>query len=859
MVEPKRTGLLGLLILGLWLGGCVQDPPSEAPTSPEESSQDPATIQPTVTGPAESFLLLTLDTTRADHLEPYSTEGAKTPHLQRLARRGGVFEQAWAVSPVTLPSHASVMTGRLPFELGIRNNGIHYLSEDHPTLAEVLRQQGFRTGAFVSAAVLDRRYGLDRGFEVYDDDFSKSGPRRLRLNAERSAQQTVNRAIDWLAELQPGERFFLWVHLFDPHAVYEPPEPWKSEYEDRPYDGEIAYMDAEIGRLLQHPKVASDQVMTMALADHGESLGEHGEETHAMLIYESTLRIPWLVAGPGIPSGQRWLSPVSQVDLFATALDMLGFGQEDVAVSGLNLAVQLRGGSDVGDDRLLYAETLVPFYTYGWSPLRSVRRGSQKYIEAPSSEFYDLTEDPRELENLAADRTARISELAQALESWAGSSEVPASTLALDSATLERLRSLGYLTAGSAQERAQRPDPKEVIQLHTASERAQFLFLEGRMEEASKELRGVLRVDPENLVALGTLARVRLASQDLEAAGRLVDRALNLEPTNLDLLVLRSVVESSQGELEAARETLDAALALDPRWLDARQQRIRILAELGEEEAAASSTRQLLEDEPGNLRSAILFAEIIELSSGELEAAEQRLRSVVEREPDLADGWRVLGRVLEAGARWQEALDVYRQGLEQNPRDGRLHARMGTLLARSGQATARQHLDEALRRLPSPPASVHHSLARLAIREGQWVEVERQARRALEIDPELSGSWNQLAVSLEEQGKIDEALGSYQRALEADPENWQAAFNQGLLLRRSERFQAAARSFEQVLSKKAGHSKSHFELGVLYAGPLGDLSRAIGHFEAVLATEPQSPLGAQARELLRRLRADRRG
>jgi arylsulfatase A-like enzyme/Tfp pilus assembly protein PilF len=852
-----------LLLVWIFLAGCggeqIEDKPAAKPAVPLDSvpastisafEETPATEVAT----PRSFLLITLDTTRVDHLEPYNG-GSKTPHLLELAARGGLFEQAWAVSPVTLPSHATLLTGLLPHEHGVRNNGIHYLAEENETLAEILRGEDFRTAAFVSAAVLDRRYGLHQGFEIYDDDFSAGKPREQRLNAERPAAATVNTALAWLSTLKPGEAFFLWVHLFDPHAAYSPPEPWASQYSEMPYDGEIAYMDAEVGRLLKAPELSSGSPLVMVVADHGESLGEHGESTHSMLAYQATLHIPWLVHLPGASPGRRWDQPVSQVDLLPTALELLGVEHTPGKPrSGSSLAEIIRGASpETGGGRTLYAETLVPLYTYGWSPLRTLRRGRWKYIEAPEPELYDLAQDPSELENLAHLHVEKAEELARALEEFAGKLDPGRATLVADSETAVRLRSLGYLASSAAPRRFDRPDPKTVIALHGAAERAQYLFFEHDFEGASSELSSVLRHDPENLVALASLARVRAAEGQFDAAARLATRALALDPQNLDLLVIRGLVESSRGNLEAALEAFEAALILDPHWLDARQQAVAILARLGRREEAVERITALLAEEPENVRAGVAYAELVELPADELDSAERRLRRLVEREPYLADGWRVLGRVLEAGNRKDEAVAIYLQGLKYQPLDGLLHARLGTLLTRLRHQAAAGHLEKAVALMNTAPASVHYSLASLAIRRREWAEVEAQARRALTIDPDFSGSWNHLAVAFEELGQVKEALASYARALESDRENWQAEFNRGLLLRRLERFGEAAGAFERVLSIKPDHGGSHFELGVLLADPQGNPTRAAEHLNMAIAADPEGPRAEQARELLRQI------
>ena len=346
-----------------------------------------------------SLLLITMDTTRPDHLQPYGSN-VETPALAALASEGVVFEQAYSVAPITLPAHTAINTGLYPPQSGVRNNGTHYVPAEVTTLAERLRARGWRTAAFVSASVLERRYGLDQGFELYDDDLSSGRERHPRVVPDRPAEATVAAASAWLDALKPDEPFFLWVHFYDPHAAYSPPPPYRDRYRGRLYDGEIAYMDAELGRLLAHPRLAArSDLAVMALADHGESLGEHGEQTHGILAYDSTLHIPWIAKLPGASGGTRVGEMVSQIDLLPTVLDAFHLGA-DSALPGRSLLPLLGTIPRSAAARGVYEETYLPFYTYRWAKLRVWRHDRWKLIDAPEPELYDLRRDPRELSNL---------------------------------------------------------------------------------------------------------------------------------------------------------------------------------------------------------------------------------------------------------------------------------------------------------------------------------------------------------------------------------------------------------------------------------------------------------------------------
>jgi choline-sulfatase len=481
-------------------------------------------------------LLITLDTTRPDHLEPYGAADAETPALAGLARDGIVFEHAFATAPVTAPSHASILTGLYPPRHGVRNNLTHHLGDGIPTLADRLSAAGYRTAAFVSAIVLEARYGLDRGFEVYDDEIRAAGAsRESRMTTERRAADTADRALAWLDGLGGENPFFLWVHFYDPHLPFSPPSPWAERFADRLYDGEIAYMDTQVARLLQHPRVAGGDALVVAMGDHGEGLGEHGEEAHGLLIYDSTIRVPWLMRLPGGPSGLRVEAPVSQVDLVPTLIELLSLepAPGSPELEGRSLLPLLAGGGSL-PERLLFAESEVPFFSYGWARLRSAYQWPLKLIDAPTGELYDLERDPGETRNLAPESSADTRRLAAAIESWAGADTGAGSTVGVDPEAEAQLRALGYL-AGDTQRPAGegRGNPVELMPVHDELQVVGTMLAEGRPREALERVRVALAMDPDNLAALRDLSRAltqlgRLdeaaAAADAGAGGRAVER-----------------------------------------------------------------------------------------------------------------------------------------------------------------------------------------------------------------------------------------------------------------------------------------------------------------------------------------------
>jgi choline-sulfatase len=407
-------------------------------------------------------VLITLDTTRADRLPAYGFMDASMPHLDRLAREGVVFDQAASVSPLTLPAHASLFTGLLPPAHGVRDNADSPLAPDHTTLAEILQGRGFRTGAFVGSVVVDADRGLAQGFERYSGVGASDRPRPRR--GQRRADEVIGDATGWLEEVA-GSRFFLWAHLYDPHRPYDPPEPFRSRYAD-PYVGEIAFADSQIGRLLEQLEAHDllDRTLLIVAADHGESLGEHGERDHGIFIYQSVIRVPLIMRGPGIAPG-RIGEVVRLTDVMPTVLDLLGIPAP--ALDGVSLVDLMRGRR--GDlDREAYAESLYP-QRFGWSPLRALRQGRYKFIEAPRPELYDLHRDPFEERNLYDERRPMADALAQRLAVIGDREPAPggrAEAGLVSPALQQRLAALGYVGSVSPRalpEAADLPDPKDCI------------------------------------------------------------------------------------------------------------------------------------------------------------------------------------------------------------------------------------------------------------------------------------------------------------------------------------------------------------------------------------------------------------
>lgn len=609
---------------------------------------------------ASNLVLVTLDTVRADRLGSYGYAAAETPWLDRLAAEGVRFEQASAPVPLTLPSHSSILSGLLPPHHGLRNNGAGSFPDGRETLATLLSGQGWRTGAFVGAFVLDRRFGLSRGFQTYDDEIERAPAATTALEAERPGREVMDRALSWLGEIlgqDASKPFFLWVHLYDAHAPYSPS-----------YDGEIAKVDAEVGRLLQEleRRGLSDTTVVAVAADHGESLGEHGEMTHGLLLYEPALRVPLLVKAPGL-APRAVETPVSLVDLGPTLAGLVGKALPGT-LDGRDLSAALLEGREPAPADV-YAETQYPAL-FGWSPLSALRRRNLKYISSPRPELYDLDQDPKESRTLqGAQEEEGFANRLAAIEAGA----VETQKLPADAETRSRLASLGYVGGGSAPapkkiERAGR-NPVEVVDLFQRFERAHNLLASGDAEAAMtalSELEALVAADPENPVFRGKLAQAWKERGELDRAVPLYRQAAEDAPDDPEAWYNLATALQQAGRTDEAREALATALHLDPSRPEAHNT-------LG----------------------------IVHLAEGRPDAARQEFELAARLDPRNAHALNNLGNVLRSLRRPAEAEDAYRRALAAAPRYAEPLNGLGTLeVERDRPAAALSYFEQALRLAP---------------------------------------------------------------------------------------------------------------------------------------------------------------
>lgn len=578
------------------------------------------------------MLLVTLDTTRADAI------GEDTPAFNALAARGRRFVQAYATTPQTLPSHTSMLTGMYPAGHGIHENA-RYVAARHPLVSERLREAGYRTGAFVSAFPLARRFGLARGFDVYDDD--------LANGVERPAATTTDRALAWLAQ-QEGP-VFLWVHYFEPHAPYEPPAELRAKYANAPYRGEVAAMDAQLGRLLQAFQQRRPNGAIVVAADHGEGLGEHGEAQHGNLIYQSTMHVPLVIAGPNVAAGIE-NTPVSTRRIFHTLLDFAGLGSEH----------SLRGpGKEV-----VVGEAMIPFLQYGWQPQVMAVEGRRKTINAGAIEVYDVIADPKETHDLAAN--ADLSrEVRQALREYPiPSLAAPPSANALTDEERRQLAALGYITSEvKPVVRANAPRPADMAPLFEPLEQAGALFVDEKYAAAIPLLEKILAADPYNL-----MTQLRLA-----------------------------VAHSSLGHNDAALAAFHKAQALAPESPDVRHYLAMHYARIGDVGHAAPLLERVVAESPDRLPALEALANIRERQRRFEEAFALREKIHAMKTPAAAELNHFARLAMELG-RTETAIDAFEKARAQQGTKFAHDLDLGVLyLATRRYAEARDALDRAPR------------------------------------------------------------------------------------------------------------------------------------------------------------------
>ncbi len=547
MTAPRRRALAGAILCAL---GCAC---GEVGARPEPRPGAP------------SVLLVSIDTLRADRVGAYGASYGATPALDALAAAGVRFEKAISPAPLTLPAHATLLTGLYPPRHGVRHNGLFRLAPEHTTLAERFREAGYATGAVVGAVVLERRYGLDQGFDQYDDAV-EGDPASATGYPERPADRVTEAALRWLA----GARrpFFLFVHYYDPHAEYRPPPEWAARFPGRPYEGEIAAADAGLGRLVQALREAGrlDGTVVAVTSDHGESLGEHGERTHSYTLYDATLAVPLVFSGPGVPRGRSAGGVVSLASVAPTLLRLAELAPPADA-DGADLTPRFEGPSPQAGEA--YAETLATQLDHGWAPLHALRSARRHYVRAPRPELYDVEQDPREVRNLLAGGESPEVRALDAGVAAVLARERPLRTAPIDERTKQQLHALGYAVTDEPVAESGL-DPKDGLRLVELYVEARSALNAGDLARAEARARELLAASPRSGQTHMLLSNLERRRGDLRAALAEAERAAHLVPQAAAYQTELGDLRLELGDPAGAVAAYEAALAVDPDQAEAQ-------------------------------------------------------------------------------------------------------------------------------------------------------------------------------------------------------------------------------------------------------------------------------------------------
>jgi tetratricopeptide (TPR) repeat protein len=648
--------------------------------------------------PGLDVLLVTVDTLRADAVGAFGNARASTPWVDRLADGGIRFTRAYAHNVVTLPSHSNILSGRYPFEHGVRDNAGFRFPPDVETLATRLKALGYRTGAFVSAFPLSSRFGLARGFDVYDDSFL-TGQGLRHADEERPGPATVEAARLWLAAgTGPA---FLWVHLYEPHFPYEPREPFASRFPDDPYLGEVAAADAALEPLLRPVVDAgkSGKTIVVFTGDHGESRGEHGERTHGIFAYEGPLRVPLIIYCPRLAGPARVESPVRHVDIVPTILEALG-APRAADLPGRSLL----GAKTDADSPPSYFEALFGMMSRRWAPLYGLVRGPLKYIDLPLPELYDVVGDRDEKRNLVATRPQDLEQMQGLLGRIRAADRGPSRDVHEDAETREKLRALGYLAASDAAPPKERytedDDPKRLIALDAELQAVDARRTAGDLAGALRQCEDVVKRRPTMPLALVQLSLLQREAGGLDHALKTAEKALALAPDDAQTASTVASHLNDLGRFRESAELLEPYAARPEPSVDVLLTRGAALAETGRTADALAAFRRALELAPTSARILVDIGNV-HLAARQYEPAREAFAQALARQVDLARAHNGLGVVAAETGRLDEAVERWKKAAELDPRDWDTLYNLGRVLRRMGRdAEARPFVERFAREAP---------------------------------------------------------------------------------------------------------------------------------------------------------------
>ncbi|MBM3284516.1 MAG: tetratricopeptide repeat protein [Candidatus Aminicenantes bacterium] len=690
-----------------------------------------------------NIILITVDTLRADRLGCYGFPRVETPAIDSFAARGVKFENCIAPTPLTLPSHTSLLTGTLPLFHGIRDNGGFVVPPELKTMAEVFKEQGYATAAFVGAYVLDSKWGLDQGFDYYFDRFDLSKFEKISLaTVQRPANEVIEEALKWL-DGNKKKKFFAWIHLYDPHTPYEPPSPFDARYPNHPYLGEIAFTDSELARLWKYleEEGLTDNLFLIFASDHGESLGEHEEATHGFFVYKAAIHVPLIFVTPFERfQGLSVPQVVSLIDVMPTMLEMAGFPSPP-EVQGKSLLPRFfRPAKD--DDTYAYAETFYPRFHFGWSELKSFQDRRFKLIISPDPELYDLELDPDEMKNLVPIEPKLLASLEKRATRFIAAASQNAYELdfrKIDEETREKLAALGYVgsfTDSARLEGKKLANPKDKIGVFNELSRAREMGMSGKADEAIQIIKTIIAEDPDISDAYFALGNIYFKQRNFEEAIAAFEQALERKPD--DSFCVINIANSYQmmGQpAEAERFVIDY---LKKGFSDS--QLYYLLGTLNynqkKYDEAIKYYSECLSLNADSAASHNALAAIYILRE-DLERAQEHIDEAMALNPTLTNLNYNLAQILEKRGEIRKAMDAYLRELEHSPAHFKASFNLSRLYRQTGDVDSEEHyLEQTIAAAPEFPLSYFY-LARICLNRGEnYEEAVRLARKGIDLRPE---------------------------------------------------------------------------------------------------------------------------
>lgn len=714
----------------------------------------------------DNVLFVTFDTTRADRFGCYGDDKAVTPTLDALAAGGVLFEQAQSAVPLTLPSHASLLTGRYPREHGVHNNGREGVGTELPTLATIFKEKGYKTGAFVASFVLDSRYGLDRGFDVYDDDMGTTSLKTSPLERERPANVVTDSTLAWL-ETVKSDRFFAWVHFYDPHDPYQPPAEFHRVGRG-PYDAEIAFADSQLGRLVKWLEAAKlrDRTLIVMTADHGEAFGEHGEIGHSLFLSDAVLRVPMVFNHPKVTKpGTRVGAVVETLDIFPTILDLFGWDKPEYRLKR-SFASALRG--ETISDRPAFAECLYVYYTYKWAEQRSVTTKQWKYISSTRPQLFDRRTDEREKTNVLEREKDIAENLSKALKDhFASMTPVAAKAVELSPEDRKKLHALGYAGSGGLTSKdfltPGLQDPKDHIETVNKVKRGQMMVRDGHAAAGIPLLEIAAAASPDSPAMHASLGNAYL---------RLVEEFEEINTPDID-----------PQYLDKASESLEKVLKLD---------------ETNEMAMLALGDVRLRQQKPDE---AIVFFQTLLNRGGEV----------------YSEVYGKLAQAHELAGHRDQSLPLYQKAVKLNPEIGPLHLGLASIYADQGRdQEALGHFHEAVRLSPKSP-DAHFSLGIALLKINQNVDAASEFEQASVLRPKFGKALINWGIALYNQGEGGLANLKFLEAAAIPEFKADANFNLGITLAKDGRKMDAVNFMEKALRANSGYAPAIEELTRYYA------------------------------------------